>query len=135
MSNDRAGPLHRTRVPRPRLCGSSASAPRAVQTTLDGGSVLPGLRYATRSRPDGHRGPTVRTVVNSDLKGSTALGEQLDPESLREVLTRYFDEMRFVYERYGGTIEKIIGDAIVAVFGVPTPRDRRCDPCRRGSRP
>jgi class 3 adenylate cyclase/tetratricopeptide (TPR) repeat protein len=62
------------------------------------------------------------TVVNSDLKGSTALGEKLDAESLREVLTRYFDEMRFVYESYGGTIEKIIGDAIVAVFGVPTPR-------------
>ncbi len=62
------------------------------------------------------------TVVQSDLKGSTALGEKLDAESLREVLTRYFDEMRFVYESSGGTIEKIIGDAIVAVFGVPTPR-------------
>jgi class 3 adenylate cyclase/tetratricopeptide (TPR) repeat protein len=61
------------------------------------------------------------TVVNSDLKGSTALGEQLDPESLREVLTRYFDEMRAVFESHGGTIEKIIGDAIVAVFGMPTP--------------
>src|SRR5262245_13367504 len=62
------------------------------------------------------------TVVQSDSKGSTALGEKLDAESLREVLTRYFDEMRFVYEAHGGTIEKIIGDAIVAVFGVPTPR-------------
>ena len=62
------------------------------------------------------------TVVNSDLKGSTALGERLDPESLREILTRYFDEMRFVYESYGGTIEKIIGDAVVAVFGLPQPR-------------
>ena len=62
------------------------------------------------------------TVVNSDLKGSTALGERLDPESLREVLTRYFDEMRFVYESHGGTIEKIIGDAVVAVFGLPQPR-------------
>ena len=62
------------------------------------------------------------SVVQSDLKGSTALGEQLDAESLREVLTRYFDEMRYVYESYGGTIEKIIGDAIIAVFGIPTPR-------------
>jgi class 3 adenylate cyclase/tetratricopeptide (TPR) repeat protein len=59
------------------------------------------------------------TVVNSDLKGSTALGERLDPESLREVLTLYFDEMRLVFEAHGGTIEKIIGDAIVAVFGLP----------------
>jgi len=62
------------------------------------------------------------TVVNSDLKGSTALGERLDPESLRELLTRYFDEMRYVYESHGGTIEKIIGDAVVAVFGLPQPR-------------
>jgi class 3 adenylate cyclase/tetratricopeptide (TPR) repeat protein len=63
------------------------------------------------------------TVVNSDLKGSTALGEKLDPESLREVLGRYFDEMRLVFESHGGTIEKIIGDAIVAVFGLPNRRD------------
>jgi class 3 adenylate cyclase/tetratricopeptide (TPR) repeat protein len=63
------------------------------------------------------------TVVNSDLKGSTALGERLDPESLRGVLTLYFDEMRAVFESHGGTIEKIIGDAIVAVFGIPVRRD------------
>src|SRR6516162_9725987 len=60
------------------------------------------------------------TVVNSDLKGSTALGERLDPESLRGVLTLYFDEMRAVFESHGGTI---IGDAIVAVFGIPVRRD------------
>ena len=63
------------------------------------------------------------TVVTSDLKGSTALGERLDPESLREILGRYFDEMRLVFESHGGTIEKIIGDAIVAVFGLPTASD------------
>jgi class 3 adenylate cyclase/tetratricopeptide (TPR) repeat protein len=63
------------------------------------------------------------TIVTSDLKGSTALGEKLDPESLREILTLYFDEMRQVFESHGGTIEKIIGDAIVAVFGLPTPRE------------
>jgi class 3 adenylate cyclase len=67
--------------------------------------------------------PRVVTIVTSDLKGSTALGERLDPESLREVLTRYFDEMRVVLESHGGVIEKIIGDAIVAVFGLPEPRD------------
>ena len=59
------------------------------------------------------------TLVTSDLKGSTALGERLDPEALREVLNRYFAEMRVVFESHGGTIEKIIGDAIVAVFGLP----------------
>jgi class 3 adenylate cyclase/tetratricopeptide (TPR) repeat protein len=70
-----------------------------------------------------HEVRRIVTVVTSDLKGSTSLGERLDPESLREVLTRYFDEMRVVLETYGGTIEKIIGDAIVAVFGLPERRD------------
>src|SRR3989442_11252089 len=63
------------------------------------------------------------TVVTSDLKGSTSLGERLDPETLREVLNRYFDEMRLVFESHGGTIEKIIGDAIIAVFGLPNRHD------------
>jgi class 3 adenylate cyclase/tetratricopeptide (TPR) repeat protein len=65
----------------------------------------------------------VVTLVTSDLKGSTALGERLDPEALREVLNRYFGVMRAVFESHGGTIEKIIGDAIVAVFGLPEPKD------------
>ncbi len=59
------------------------------------------------------------TVVFSDLKGSTNLGEQLDSESLREVLNLYFREMQAVLERHGGTVEKFIGDAIMAVFGLP----------------
>ncbi|MGE0028454.1 MAG: adenylate/guanylate cyclase domain-containing protein [Thermoleophilia bacterium] len=58
------------------------------------------------------------TVLFSDLKGSTALGERLDPESLREVLGRYFDEMRAVLEAHGGRVEKVVGDAIIAVFGL-----------------
>ena len=60
------------------------------------------------------------TIVFSDLKGSTDLGEKLDSESLRELMTRYFDTMRAELERHGGTIEKYIGDAIMAVFGLPT---------------
>ncbi len=63
------------------------------------------------------------TVVTSDLKGSTALGERLDPETLREVLTLYFDEMQAVFRSHGGIIEKIIGDAIIAVFGLPVRHD------------
>ena len=59
------------------------------------------------------------TVVFSDLKGSTALGERLDPESLREVLLRYFDGMRAALEAHGGEVEKYIGDAVMAVFGLP----------------
>ncbi len=59
------------------------------------------------------------TVVFCDVTGSTALGEQLDPESLRAVMARYFDAMRQVIELHGGTVEKFIGDAVMAVFGVP----------------
>jgi class 3 adenylate cyclase/tetratricopeptide (TPR) repeat protein len=59
------------------------------------------------------------TVVFCDLKGSTSLGEKLDSESLREVLDVYFSAMRQVLERHGGTVEKYIGDAIMAVFGLP----------------
>jgi class 3 adenylate cyclase/tetratricopeptide (TPR) repeat protein len=59
------------------------------------------------------------TVVFCDLTGSTGLGERLDPESLRTVMTRYFDRMRAVLEAHGGTVEKFIGDAVMAVFGIP----------------
>jgi class 3 adenylate cyclase/tetratricopeptide (TPR) repeat protein len=66
--------------------------------------------------------PEVRksvTIVFTDVSGSTAMGDRLDPESLRRVMTRYFDAMRGVLERHGGTVEKFIGDAVMAVFGVP----------------
>ena len=59
------------------------------------------------------------TVVFCDVTGSTALGERLDPESFRQVMRRYFDAARRVIGRHGGTVEKFIGDAVMAVFGVP----------------
>ena len=59
------------------------------------------------------------TVVFCDVKDSTGLGEKLDSESLREVLSAYFSAMRQVLEWHGGTVEKYIGDAIMAVFGLP----------------
>ena len=61
----------------------------------------------------------VVTVVFCDVVGSTALGERLDPEAQRALMTRYFDEMRYVLEGHGGRVEKFIGDAVMAVFGVP----------------
>ena len=59
------------------------------------------------------------TVLFCDVTGSTALGERLDPESLRRVLARYFETAKTVVEQHGGTVEKFIGDAVMAVFGVP----------------
>ena len=59
------------------------------------------------------------TVVFTDVTGSTGLGENLDPEAVRQVMARYFETAGAVLERHGGTVEKFIGDAVMAVFGVP----------------
>ena len=59
------------------------------------------------------------TALFSDVTGSTAMGERLDPETLRRVMSRYFEAMRSVIEHHGGTVEKFIGDAVMAVFGIP----------------
>src|SRR5687767_7345490 len=61
----------------------------------------------------------VVTVLFSDIVGSTALGHQLDPEPLRRLMAHYFQRMESVVKRHGGTVEKFIGDAVVAVFGIP----------------
>src|SRR5947199_2582972 len=59
------------------------------------------------------------TVLFCDVTGSTALGESTDPEALRALLARYFQRMKGIVESHGGTVEKFIGDAVMAVFGVP----------------
>jgi class 3 adenylate cyclase/tetratricopeptide (TPR) repeat protein len=59
------------------------------------------------------------TIVFSDVTGFTSLGEALDPESLRGLMARYFGEMRAIIERHEGQVEKFVGDALMAVFGVP----------------
>ena len=63
------------------------------------------------------------TVVFCDLVGSTALAASLDPEAYRAVLRRYYRLAREVLERHGGTVEKFVGDAVLAVFGVPASRE------------
>ncbi|HEV3478460.1 MAG TPA: adenylate/guanylate cyclase domain-containing protein [Gaiellaceae bacterium] len=61
----------------------------------------------------------VVTVLCSDVVGFTGIGEELDPESLRKLMGRYFKRVQTIVERHEGTTEKFIGDAVVAVFGVP----------------
>jgi class 3 adenylate cyclase len=63
------------------------------------------------------------TVLFCDVTGSTALGESSDPEALRALLARYFERMRGIVEAHGGTVEKFIGDAVMAVFGVPVAHE------------
>jgi predicted ATPase/class 3 adenylate cyclase len=68
------------------------------------------------------------TIVFTDVVGSTSLGERLDPEAFRHVISRLFAELRPVLERHGGSVAKFIGDAILAVFGIPVVHED--DPLR-----
>jgi class 3 adenylate cyclase len=100
----------------PRACSScgSAAPPDAKFCAQCGG------------RLGGETGEDVRktvTAVFCDLVGSTSLGERTDPENLRALLERYFAVVREALERHGGAVEKFIGDAVVAFFGVPTTRE------------
>jgi class 3 adenylate cyclase/tetratricopeptide (TPR) repeat protein len=59
------------------------------------------------------------TILFADIVASTKLGDLLDAEAMRQVVSKYFSEMASVLERHGGTVEKFIGDEVMAVFGVP----------------
>ncbi len=63
------------------------------------------------------------TIVFSDVVGSSGLGERLDPEALRQVMTRYYERASAVLSRHGGRVQKFIGDAVMAVFGLPAVRE------------
>jgi class 3 adenylate cyclase/tetratricopeptide (TPR) repeat protein len=65
----------------------------------------------------------VVTILFCDLVGSTALGESTDPEVVRARLRRTFEALRTVLERHGGTVEKFVGDAVMAVFGIPAAHE------------
>ena len=60
------------------------------------------------------------TVLFADVTGSTAMGEEMDPEEVRSLLGRYYEIAKTVVAEHGGTLEKFIGDAVMAVFGLPT---------------
>ncbi len=97
--------------------GCGADNPAGARFCSFCGAGLAGVA-ALEAEAEGETRKTV-TVIFCDVTGSTALGERIDPESLRRVLARYFAVMQGVIERHGGTVEKFIGDAVMAVFGVP----------------
>ena len=73
--------------------------------------------------PESRRERKVITVLFVDLVGFTARAEQLDPEDVEVELSRYYPQVRAELERYGGTVEKFIGDAVVAIFGAPVTHE------------
>ena len=93
-------------------CGGSITVlpaePAAIEPRLDGGSLYERRRVS---------------VLFVDLENFTGLAESLDPEEVRTVQSRYFEVARAVVARYGGTIEKFIGDAIMAVWGAPAAHE------------
>ncbi len=106
--------------PEDRFCGSCGAS-------LAGGTPSPTATAPVPAAPAAHAGPVAErrlvTVLFADLVGFTTLAEGRDPEETRELLTRYFDIAREVVERYGGVIEKFIGDAVMAVWGAPVARE------------
>src|SRR2546428_12707706 len=98
-----------------RACSSGCARPSAS------GDQGPDLvaREAESYTQDMAVGRRTVTVLFADVADSTPLGERLDPESLRQVMSRWFERMSEVLERHGGTVEKFIGDAVMAVFGIP----------------
>ena len=104
----------------PTLPPMALTCPDCGSDVADGAKFCPECGARQPERPVASR--EVRklvTVLFADVTGSTALGEQLDPEALRGLMNRYFARMRSIIETHGGTVEKFIGDAVMAVFGIP----------------
>ena len=118
-----------------RFCGACA-APLELPCPACGAANEPGMRFCgacahpldeataaapRRAPPQGP--PTAErrlvSVLFADLVGFTTLSESRDPEDVREILSRYFDNCRRLITLYGGTVEKFIGDAVMAVWGAP----------------
>lgn len=94
---------------------ATVASPGHATDAGDGDRTSPG-RPQSGATPGGTTRRVV-TVLFSDITGSTELAERLDPELLAAVMSRYFEAMREEIDRFGGTVEKFIGDAIVAIFG------------------
>jgi predicted ATPase/class 3 adenylate cyclase len=98
--------------PGAKFCGECGSALGAAPTPA---------QPAPRPAPEAER--RLVSVLFADLVGFTTLSESRDAEEVRELLSRYFDAARQVIERYGGTVEKFIGDAVMAVWGAPVAQE------------
>jgi class 3 adenylate cyclase/tetratricopeptide (TPR) repeat protein len=117
-------------------CGAPQSqpCPTCGRENAAGNRFCPGCGSALAAgaspagAPAGGSGPTASerrlvSVLFADLVGFTTLAERRDPEEVRALLSQYFDRCRSLIERYGGTVEKFIGDAVMAVWGTPVARE------------
>jgi class 3 adenylate cyclase/tetratricopeptide (TPR) repeat protein len=107
-------------VPNPaaaKFCGECGTTLSAATGSVSAGPTVAAPRVG------GSAERRLVTVLFADLVGFTTLAQDLDPEDTREFLTHYFDVTRTIVERYGGTVEKFIGDAVMAVWGTPTAHE------------
>jgi class 3 adenylate cyclase len=109
-----------------RFCGRCGE-PLVAPCPTCGAPVTPGLAFCTScgspvqpaSRPPSGEERRVVTVLFVDLVGFTARAERLDPEDVRAILSPYYERVRSEIERFGGLVEKFVGDAVMGVFGAP----------------
>lgn len=111
-------------------CGTALAPPSCSSCQA---RLTPGAKFCSEcGAPQQHGAPAaaapaaarrVTSVLFGDLVGFTSLSESRDSEDVRELLSRYFEECRQIVDRYGGTVEKFIGDAVMAVWGVPTAHE------------
>jgi class 3 adenylate cyclase/tetratricopeptide (TPR) repeat protein len=108
------GPLRATHRFCPN-CGAAVSHASSLATPGGG----PSLQVTARPGVDLSEDRRLATILFGDLSGSTTLGERLDPEELRQILSSFFSILAREIQRFGGTVDKYIGDAVMAVFGAP----------------
>ncbi|MFN8622408.1 MAG: adenylate/guanylate cyclase domain-containing protein [Chloroflexota bacterium] len=110
-------------TPLPGAAAGPAGGPALTSAATSGPGAAPGnpVTAAARATPVAER--RLVSILFADLVGFTSYAADRDPEEVRELLTRYFDLAREIVERYGGVVEKFIGDAVMAVWGTPTAQE------------
>ena len=108
-------------LPDDKFCGECGTPTTGTPGPLPARAPAPPRAPASNAAPVAER--RLVSVLFADLVGFTTLAEGRDAEETRELLSRYFDLGREVIERYGGTVEKFIGDAVMAVWGAPIARE------------
>jgi class 3 adenylate cyclase len=106
------------------VCVGGRSETRTIPQLID---LLQRYQFPSAEMPDENQHPTSQrknaTVLFADLSGFTAMSANLDPEEVRDIVNRYFEALSTAVRRYEGSIDKYIGDCVMAVFGVPATHE------------